>query len=34
MNVLNMYDMETYELMRSLANYKFGLNLMNVYLPN
>ncbi|CAD8128339.1 unnamed protein product [Paramecium sonneborni] len=32
-NVLNMYDQETYEQMRSLANSKFGLNLINVYLP-
>jgi WASH complex subunit 7 len=29
-----MYDMETYEQMRSLANFKFGLQLMNVYLPS
>lgn len=33
-NVINMYDMETYEQMRSVANFKFGLHLMNVYLPS
>ncbi len=29
-----MYNMETYEEMRSLANYKFGLNLMHVFIPS
>lgn len=33
-NVLNMFDNETYEQMRVLANHKFGLNLINVYLPS
>lgn len=34
MNTINIYDMETYEQMRIMANYLFGLNLHDVYLPN
>ena len=34
MNTMNIYDMETYEQMRIMGNYLFGLNLHNVYLPN
>lgn len=34
MNTLNMHDQETYEEMRSLANFKFGLNLIHVFLPS
>lgn len=34
MNTINTYDMETYEQMRVMANYLFGLNLHDVYLPN
>ena len=34
MNTINIYDMETYEQMRVMANYLFGLNLHDVYLPN
>jgi WASH complex subunit 7 len=33
-NVLNMHDMETYEQMRSLANFQFKLQLMHVYIPS
>lgn len=33
-NVINMHDMETYEQMRTLANYNFDLNLMHVYIPS
>lgn len=34
MNTMNSYDMETYEQMRVMANYLFGLNLHDVYLPS
>lgn len=34
MNTINIYDMETYEQMRIMANYLFGLTLHDVYLPN
>ena len=34
MNTINIYDMETYEQMRVMANYLFGLKLHDVYLPN
>jgi WASH complex subunit 7 len=29
-----MHDMETYEQMRTLANFAFGLKLMHVYIPS
>lgn len=29
-----MYDMETYEQIRTMGNYLFGLDLQNVYLPS
>jgi WASH complex subunit 7 len=31
---MNMYDMETYEQIRTMGNYLFGLELQNVYLPS
>lgn len=34
MNTINSYDMETYEQMRIMANYLYGLNLHDVFLPN
>ena len=34
MNTINIYDMETYEQMRVMANYLFGLHLHDVYLPS
>ena len=34
MNTINIYEMETYEQMRVMANYLFGLNLHDVYLPS
>ena len=33
MNVLNMFDFETYEMMRCYANKKFNLKLINPFLP-
>ena len=33
-NVINMYDMETYQQIRTMGNYLFGLELQNVYLPS
>ena len=33
-NVLNMHDMETYEQLRSMGNYLFGLELQDVFLPS
>lgn len=34
LNILNMHDMETYELMRTLGNHIFDLRLHDVFLPN
>ncbi len=33
-NVLNMHDYQTYELIRNLAYEKFSLSLTNVYIPS
>lgn len=34
LNILNLYDYETYEELRQLASELFGLSLLNVYIPS
>ncbi len=34
LNILNMYDMETYEQMRIMGNHLFDLKLHDVFLPS
>lgn len=34
LNILNLYDYETYEELRQLASEQFGINLLNVYIPS
>ena len=34
LNILNMHDMETYEMMRVMGNHLFDLKLHDVFLPN
>jgi len=34
LNILNMHDMETYEMMRIMGSSLFGLKLHDVFLPN
>ena len=34
LNILNLYDYETYEYIRQLASEQFGIELLNVYIPS
>lgn len=34
LNILNMHDMETYEMMRVMGNHLYDLRLHDVFLPN
>ena len=34
LNMLNLYDYETYEFIRQLASEQFGIELQNVYIPS
>lgn len=34
LNILNLYDYETYEELRQLASEQFGISLLNVYIPS
>ena len=34
LNILNMHDMQTYQMMRVMGNHLFDLKLHDVFLPN